>query len=39
MNRAAGAMRTHLENVERNLLKPRPAPDAVMADLREAPAA
>ena len=39
LNRAAAAMRAHLENVERNLLKARPAQEAVMADLREAPAA
>ena len=39
LNRAAAAMRAHLENVERNLLKARPPQDAVMAELREAPAA
>jgi DNA-binding FadR family transcriptional regulator len=39
LNRAAAAMRAHLENVERNLLKARPPQDAAMADLREAPAA
>jgi DNA-binding FadR family transcriptional regulator len=36
LNRAATAMRAHLENVERNLLRPHPAPELVMADKREA---
>ena len=39
MDRAAAAMRAHLENVERNLLRARPAPDAAMPEMREAPAA
>jgi DNA-binding FadR family transcriptional regulator len=40
LSRAAAAMRTHLENVERNLLRSRPTPEAVMTEVREvAPAA
>jgi hypothetical protein len=35
MNRAAAAMRAHLENVERNLLRPRPATEPALADPRE----
>lgn len=35
LDRAASAMRAHLENVERNLLRPRPSADAV-GDLRGA---
>lgn len=38
MNRAAAAMRAHLENVEGNLLRARPA-DSALTDVREAPAA
>ena len=36
LNRAAAAMRAHLENVERNLLKARPALDPLMPDARDA---
>ncbi|MBA4095442.1 MAG: GntR family transcriptional regulator [Rhodospirillum sp.] len=36
LNRAAAAMRAHLENVERNLMRSRPAPEALMPDAREA---
>lgn len=40
LDRAAAAMRRHLENVERNLLRPRPAPELVVTEMREgAPAA
>jgi DNA-binding GntR family transcriptional regulator len=35
MNRAAAAMRAHLENVEGNLLRARSAQDAMPPDLRE----
>jgi DNA-binding FadR family transcriptional regulator len=35
MDRAAAAMRAHLENVERNLLRPRPATEPALADPRE----
>lgn len=35
LGRAAAAMRTHLENVERNLLKARPATEALLAERRE----
>jgi DNA-binding FadR family transcriptional regulator len=36
LNRAAAAMRAHLENVERNLLRVRPSAEPVMGELREA---
>jgi DNA-binding FadR family transcriptional regulator len=36
LDRAAGAMRMHLENVERNLLKPRPAAEMIATEMREA---
>jgi DNA-binding FadR family transcriptional regulator len=36
LSRAAGAMRAHLENVERNLLRPRPATEPMVAEAREA---
>ena len=36
LDRAAGAMRRHLENVERNLLRPRPATDMIAKEMREA---
>ena len=36
LNRAAAAMRAHLENVERNLLRSRPAPEATLGEMREA---
>jgi DNA-binding FadR family transcriptional regulator len=39
MNRAAAAMRGHLENVERNLLRPRPAAEPPAPEPREAAAA
>ncbi|MEZ5833702.1 MAG: FCD domain-containing protein [Dongiaceae bacterium] len=35
LNRAAGAMRIHLENVERNLLRARPASEIMAADVRD----
>lgn len=35
LNRAAAAMRAHLENVERNLLKSRPATEMLMTEMRE----
>jgi len=38
LNRAASAMRTHLENVERNLLKARPSADPVVEEMRGAAA-
>ena len=38
LNRAASAMRGHLENVERNLLKARPSVDPVAEEMRIAPA-
>ncbi len=34
LNRAAAAMRTHLENVERNLLRARPSTDALAEETR-----
>jgi DNA-binding FadR family transcriptional regulator len=36
LDRAAAAMRRHLENVERNLLKPRPAAEMMVTEMREA---
>ncbi|HEY1386139.1 MAG TPA: FCD domain-containing protein [Dongiaceae bacterium] len=39
MNRAAAAMRGHLENVERNLLRSRPAAEPAAPEPREAAAA
>jgi DNA-binding FadR family transcriptional regulator len=36
LDRAAGAMRMHLENVERNLLKARPAAEMMVTEMREA---
>ena len=39
VDRAAAAMRAHLENVERNLLRARPALEPALPDVREAPAA
>jgi DNA-binding FadR family transcriptional regulator len=38
LNRAAAAMRAHLENVERNLLKARPSLEASGEEMRAAPA-
>jgi DNA-binding GntR family transcriptional regulator len=35
MNRAAAAMRAHLENVEGNLLRARSIPDPALPDLRD----
>ena len=35
LDRAAAAMRAHLENVERNLLRSRPAPEPLMPEVRE----
>src|SRR5689334_14754432 len=35
LDRAAAAMRAHLENVERNLLRARPSADSVTAEMRE----
>lgn len=38
LNRAAAAMRAHLENVERNLLKARPSLETSAEEMRAAPA-
>jgi DNA-binding FadR family transcriptional regulator len=35
LNRAAAAMRTHLENVERNLLRARTSPEPPISELRD----
>ncbi len=35
LDRAAGAMRTHLENVERNLLRQRPPAEVTVREMRE----